>query len=332
MVQAFKFWLFTLLALSACVASAGAAGTGSSTGARSITGQVAEWPVPTPKFARDPAIGPDGSVYFAVKRGDKIARFEPKTKLFHEWDLPAGMQPRGMLVARDGKVIFGGAGNSAIGELDPSTGKVKLYKLPSGDGDPYTLAHDAQDNIWFTARKAGRLGKLTRTTGKVTEYPIGDGPYGLVLDQRGNVWVTRKAAGQLTKFDPGTGQITAVLLLAKGSQPRRIALAPDGMLWVTLYGLGRLAKIDPVANKVVKEYALPGGPNAGPYAMNVDATGRIWSSEIQTDSVILLNPLGETIRVFKLPTRDSGIRNATLDASGRYWYVGSASGKLGVIE
>lgn len=331
MVRTLKFRLFTLIALGACVAIAAGADNGSNAGARTISGQVAEWPVPTPKFARDPAVGPDGSVYFAVKRGDRIARFEPNSRLFKEWDIPAGMVPRGLVVARDGKVIFGGAGNSAIGELDPSSGKVKLYKLPSRDGDPYTLVQDAEDNIWFTERKAGRLGKLTRATGKITEYLIGDDPYGLALDRRGNVWVTRKAADRLTKFDPKSGQLTD-LLLEKGSQPRRAATAPDGMLWVALYGKGKLAKIDPETNRVVKEYEMPGGPNAGPYAMNVDATGRIWSSEIQTDSVILLNPLSEAIRVFKLPTRDTGIRNATIDASGRYWYVGSASGRLGVIE
>lgn len=331
MVHAFKFWLSTLIALSACVSFAGGSDNATGAGAKTISGQFAEWPVPTPKFARDPAIGPDGSVYFAVKLGDKIARFEPKTKLFQEWDLPAGMQPRGIVVARDGKIIFGGSGNSAIGELDPSSGKIKLYKLPSRDGDPYTLVHDTKGNIWFTERKAGRLGKLTRATGKVTEYPIGDDPYGLALDQHGNVWVTRKTAGRLSKFDPHTGQITE-LLLAKGSQPRRIAVAPDGMLWVSLYGIGKLAKIDPIANLVVKEYELPGGPNAGPYAVNVDTSGRIWASEIQTDRVIQLSSGGETLRVFKLPTRDTGIRNAALDAAGRYWYIGSASGKLGVIE
>ncbi len=331
MVHALKFWLFALIALTACASFAGGSDIGVDPGTRTISGNISEWPVPTSKFAHDPVIGPDGSVYFAVRRGDKIARFEPKTKLFHEWDLPAGTQPRGLLVARDGKVIFGGAGNGAIGELDPSNGKVKLYKLPSRDGDPHALLHDAEDNVWFTESKVGKLGKLTRATGKITEYPIGDDPYGLALDKSGNVWVTRKTAGRLTKFDPATGQTTE-LSLAKGSQPRRIAVAPDGMLWVSLYGTGKLAKIDPASNRVVKEYELPGGPNAGPYAVNVDAMGRIWASEIQTDSVILLNPLGETIRVFKLPTRDMGIRNAAIDAAGRYWYIGCASGRLGFIE
>ncbi len=329
MVQAFKSWLFALIAVCACAAFA--AGSDNAAGARTISGQVAEWPVPTPKFARDPAIAPDGSVYFAVKRGDRIARFEPRTKLFQEWDVPAGMNPRGLLVARDGKVIFGGSGNSAIGELDPSTGKIKLYKLPSRNGDPYTLVQDGDGNIWFTERTAGKLGKLTRATGKIAEYPIGDDPYGLAVDRRGNVWVTRKAADRLTQFDPKTGQVTH-LLLEKGSQPRRTAMAPDGMLWVSLYGKGKLVKIDPVSNRVVKEYELPGGPNAGPYAVNVDSAGRVWTSEIQTDSVVVLSPGSEAIRVFKLPTKDTGIRNATLDTGGRYWYIGSASGRLGVVE
>lgn len=266
-----------------------------------------------------------------MRAGDKIARFDPRSKRFQEWDVPAGMQPRGLVVARDGKVIFGGAGNSAIGELDPSTGKVKLYKIPSNDSDPYTLVFDAEDNIWFTERKVGKLGKIERASGKITEYPIGDKTYALSLDKRGNVWVTRKDADRVVRFDPTTGQVTE-LLLGQGSQPRRTVVAPDGMLWVSLYGTGKLAKIDPAANRVVKEYELPGGPNAGPYAVNADADGRIWVSEIQTDNVVMLDPRNGAIRVFKLPTRDTGVRKAAIDTEGRYWYVGSHAGKLGVIE
>ena len=104
------------------------------------------------------------------------------------------------------------------------------------------------------------------------------------------------------------------------------------MLWVALYGTGKLAKIDPSAIRVAKEYDLPGGPNAGPYAVNADADGRIWVSELQTDNVIMLDPRSDAMRVFRLPTRDSGVRKAAIDADGRYWYLGSNSGKLGVIE
>jgi virginiamycin B lyase len=324
-------WLFSLFAAAAGEALAGGLSSSVLPGARDISGKISEWPVPTHKYARDPAVGPDGNIYFAVRAGDKIARFEPKAKRFQEWGIPAGMQPRGLVVARDGKVLFGGAGNGAIGELDPTTGKTRIYKIPSGDSDPYTLVFDAADNIWFTERKAGRLAKFDRASGTITEYPIGENPYALSVDKRGIIWVTRREADRLVRFDPKTLQTTE-LSTGKGSQPRRTALAPNGKLWVTLYGTGKLAKIDTAANRVAKEYTLPGGPNAGPYAVNVDADGRVWVSEIQTDNVVILDPRNDAIRVIKLPTKDTGVRKAAIDADGRYWYVGSHAGKLGVIE
>jgi len=331
MVPPLKYWLLALILLANGQALAAGVDNGAASGARPFSGKISEWPVPTSKYARDLAIGPDGGLYFAARAGDIIARFDPKSKSFHEWNVPAGMLPRGLLVTREGKVIFGGTGNSAIGELDPSNGTVKLYKIPSNDSDLSTLAFDAEENVWLTQRGIGKVAKLVRASGKITEYAVGDDPYSMSLDKRGIVWVSRRSADRLTRLDPKTGQVTE-LALAKGSQPRYFTLAPDGMLWLTLYGTGRVAKIDPSANRVTREYDLPGGPNAGPYAVNADADGRIWVSEIQTDNVIMLDPRSDAMLVFKLPTRNSGVRKAAIDTDGRYWYLGSNSGKLGVIE
>ena len=48
--------------------------------------------------------------------------------------------------------------------------------------------------------------------------------------------------------------------------------------------------------------------------------------------MVLLDPAAGTIRVFNLPSKNTGIRKAVIDARGRYWYVGSHNGRLGVIE
>ena len=64
----------------------------------SITGKVSEWAVPTPRFARDPAIAPDGSIFIAVMSGNKVARFDTRTQTFREWDMPSGHRPHGLLV------------------------------------------------------------------------------------------------------------------------------------------------------------------------------------------------------------------------------------------
>ncbi|HNN08016.1 MAG TPA: hypothetical protein PKM62_03740, partial [Azospira sp.] len=82
--------LLLLLALPLS-ALAGGSNYGTPPGAlATITGEVREWPVPTPKFARDPAPAPDGSIFIAVMRGNRIARFDPGTQQFREWELPKG--------------------------------------------------------------------------------------------------------------------------------------------------------------------------------------------------------------------------------------------------
>jgi virginiamycin B lyase len=321
------FWIL----LAPAVALAGGSNYGVAPGQRDIAGKIAEWPVPTPQFARDPAVGPDGSIYIAVMHGNRIARFDPRTESFKEWTLPEGARPHGLVVAKDGKVFYTGNGNGTIGELDPATGKVIEHRTPSGGGGPHTAVIDAAGDIWFTGQSGGYLGKLERASGRITEQRMPGGPYGLAIDKAGRIWVCRMGMNAMGVHDPKSGK-TAELSTGPGSRPRRVATAPDGMLWVTYYGNGRLAKIDPAAMKVVKEYAMPAGNGGGPYAVTVDGAGRVWANEIDTDTVALLDPGTERFRVFKLPSRNVGIRKAVVDAEGRYWYMGSHNGRLGVIE
>ncbi len=295
-----------------------------------VEGRVSEWPVPTPRFARDPAPGPDGNIYIAVMQGNRIARFDIRTHAFTEWELPPGARPHGLLIDAEGMVWYTGNGNGTIGRLDPRTGKVTEYQAPSG-GDPHTLVLDDKGTIWFTVQSGQRIGRLDRATGRITEYPTSGHPYGIAIDRAGAVWFCRLSGDGLGRLDPATGRID-LLDTGPGSRPRRMAAAPDGMLWVTYYGSGKLAKIDPAERRVVKEYDMPAGRRGGPYAVTVDGAGRVWANEIDTDTVALLDPKTESFRVIALPSRNVGIRKAIIDARGRYWYMGSHNGRLGVIE
>ena len=317
------------LLLFAAGTFAGGSNYGLTPGAKQLSGKISEWPVPTPKFARDPAPGPDGNIYIAVMQGNRIARFDTKTLKFNEWDLPPGANPHGLLVDKEGKVWYTGNGNGTIGELDPSTGKVKEHKAPSG-GSPHTLVIDDAGTIWFTNQR-GSVGRLDRKTGEIREYRMSGGPYGLAIDKRGNVWVCRMNADRMGIIDPKRAKISD-LNMGPGSRPRRVATAPDGTLWITLYGNGKLAHVDPAAVKIIKEYELPAGPNGGAYAVTIDGNGRVFANEIQTDTVAMLDPKTEKFHVYNLPSRNVGIRKAIVDAQGRYWYMGSHNGRLGVIE
>src|SRR5881396_257639 len=277
------------LLLTIAVAEAGGSNYGIAPGARvKVEGRISEWAVPTPQFARDPAPGPDGNIYIAVMFGNRIVRFDTRAKTFTEWELPPGARPHGLLVDRAGRVWYTGNGNGTIGHLDPGTGKVIEHKAPSG-GDPHTLVIDETGVIWFTVQNGQRIGRLDTRTGAITEYKAAGNPYGLALDRAGNVWFCQLSGDRLGRLEPKTGMLTD-MPLERGSRPRRMATAPDGSLWVTQYGNGKLIRVDPVARKVVKEYALPAGPDGGPYAVTVDGAGAVWANEIKTDTVVRLDP------------------------------------------
>jgi virginiamycin B lyase len=323
--------LVTAVLLAAGPAWAGGSNYGLAPGSRpALEGKVSEWAVPTPRFARDPAPGPDGNIYVAVMQGNRIARFDTATSTFTEWDLPEGARPHGLLVDRAGIVWYTGHGNGTIGRLDPATGRVTEHKAPSG-GDPHTLVIDEHGIIWFTVSSGNRIGRLDTRSGAITEYRTSGRPYGLALGPDGHVWFCRIYADKLGRLDPRTGTIADVQLGA-GSQPRRIAAGPDGSLWVTLYGTGKLARVDSRTGRIVKEYPLPAGATGGPYAVNVDGAGIVWVNEIQTDTVVRLDPATGALRVFPLPSQGVGIRKMAVDAQGRLWYMGSHNGRLGVIQ
>ena len=329
-------WLYslvsTLLLSLPVLAAAGGSNYGIAPGARpDYTGKVSEWPVPTPKFARDPAPGPDGNIYITVMQGDRIAKFDTRSHSFTEWDLPAGAHPHGLLVDRQNRVWYTGNGNGTIGMLDPVTGKVTEHKVPSG-GDPHTLVIDnTQKTIWFSVQAGNRIGRLDMASGKVTEFKVSGNPYGIAIDKQGFVWFCEIGGGKIGRLDPATGGISE-MDFGSGSQPRRMAVAPDGRLWVTLYGNGKLAEVDPAARKIVKEYKLPAGSDGGPYAVNVDGAGIVWVNEIKTDTVVRMNPANGEMKVVKLPSKNVGIRKMSVDAEGRLWYMGSHNGRLGVVE
>jgi virginiamycin B lyase len=96
--------------------------------------------------------------------------------------------------------------------------------------------------------------------------------------------------------------------------------------------VGRIAHIDPAAAKLVKEYEMPSGARGAPYAITLDGAGRVLASEIQKDTVRMLDPRTGQFQVFQLPTKNVGMRKAIVDAQSGLWHMGSHNGRLGVIE
>jgi virginiamycin B lyase len=323
----------SLLILLPALAAAGGSNYTVTPGISQPSGKISEWSVPTPKFARDPAPAQDGRIYIAVMHGNKLARFDPVAKTFDEWPLPDGTQPHGLVVDDKGTVWMTGNGNGTLLEIPfdhGQPGPMIAHKTPSG-GSPHTIIFDGRNALWFTNQSADKVTRFDRVTRKMTEFATRDGPYGLAMDRGGNVWFCQASGQRVGRIDASTGQVTE-LDLGRGSMPRRIAAAPDNTLWVARYGDGKLTHIDAKTAKVIRSYQMPAGAHGNPYAVTVDGAGKVWANEIGTDTVALFDPADEKFRVFALPTKNEGIRKMIVDAKGRLWYMGSHSGKLGVIE
>lgn len=307
-----------------------------SPGISAATGKVTEWPVPTPKFARDPAAAPDGRIYIAVMHGNRLARFDPATQQFEEWELPAGTRPHGLVVDEAGTVWVTGNGNGTLLEIPFQNGRpgtMVAHKTPSG-GSPHTIIFDGRkghEALWFTNQSADKVTRFDRAGKKMTEFSTRDGPYGLAMDQQGNIWFCQASGQRVGRIDAATGAVSEIDL-GRGSLPRRIAAAADNTLWVVRYGDGKLSHIDAASGKLLKSYDTPAGAAGNPYAVTLDGAGKVWLNEIATDTVALFDPATEKFRVFALPTKNEGIRKMIVDAKGRLWYMGSHSGKLGVLE
>lgn len=323
----------SILLLLPALAWAGGSNYTVSPGTSTPSGKVTEWMVPTPKFARDPAAAPDGKIYIAVMHGNKLARFDPATQKFDEWDLPGGTRPHGLVVDERGTVWMTGNGNGTLLEIpfrDGQPGAMIAHKTLSG-GSPHTIIFDGKDALWFTNQSADKVTRFERSTRKMTEFSSRDGPYGLAMDKGGNIWFCQASGQRVGRIDAATGKVSEIDL-GSGSLPRRIAVAPDNTLWVVRYGDGKLTHIDAATARPIKSYDMPAGAPGKPYAVTIDGAGKVWANEIGTDTVTLFDPAAEKFRVFPLPTKNEGIRKMIVDAKGKLWYMGSHSGKLGVVE
>src|SRR5581483_3048769 len=77
--------------------------------------------------------GPDGHMWFAEQRANKIARLNPDghlTEFAIPFSAPPAPQPYGVVTGPDGNLWFTEQGQAKIGRLTP-TGSLTEFKLPA---------------------------------------------------------------------------------------------------------------------------------------------------------------------------------------------------------
>ena len=87
--------------------------------AQSDTFDLKQWPVEWGGRTRDPAVAPDGKVWFVGQAGNYIANLDPQSGAQKQYEIEAGTNPHTLIVDQQGIVWYAGNRNGRIGRLDP---------------------------------------------------------------------------------------------------------------------------------------------------------------------------------------------------------------------
>jgi virginiamycin B lyase len=304
----------------------------------SVEVSIKEWQVPTPgSRPHDPAIAPDGSVWYTGQMANVLGRFDPQTNQFKEYHLKTPMSgPHGLVADKGGNIWFTANFKGYIGKLDPKTGDVTEYPMPDPKArDPHTLLFAQNGNIYFTVQGSNMVGRLNPRTGeiKVVNSPTPkSNPYGMVVNSKGVPFFAEFGSNKVASIDPDTLEIREYPLPHEDSRPRRVAITPDDMIWYSDYSRGYLGRLDVKTGKVM-EWASPGGPKSKPYG--IDAVGDIlWYSESNTNpnTVVRFDPRTERFQTWVIPSGGGVVRNMVRTPEGNLWLACSGVNRIALVE
>jgi virginiamycin B lyase len=296
---------------------------------------ITEWEVPWPNTRpRDPAVAPDGRVWFVGQAGNYVASLDPSTGGFERVPLPEGARPHNVIVDPQGTPWYAGNGDRHIGRVDPATKELKRFDLPEGVDDPHTMVWSADGKIWFTAQHAARIGRLDPASGEVRTVEVpGDGPrpYGIVLDAQGRPWVAMLGTNAIGSVDPATMKLTLHRTPTEDSRIRRIAATSDGRIWWVDAARGHIGVFDPASDRM-QQWQSPGGSQSGPYAMAADDRDRLWYVEthVQPNRFIGFVPASEQfVSITEVPSGGGAVRHMVFHAGTKALWFGTDTNTIG---
>jgi virginiamycin B lyase len=301
---------------------------------------IKEYTVPTPNSRpHDPAVAPDGSLWFTGQAANKIGRLDVTTGSFKEYPLKTrDSGPHGLVADGQGNIWFTAISGGYVGKLDPRTGQIAEYRPANGSEiDPHTPVFDHTGTLWFTNEQTNYIGRLDPATGsmQLKQVPTPRAiPYGIVVTRDNIPFFCEFGTNKLASIDPKTMEITEYRLPSAGARPRRLALAPDGTIYYTDYARGYLGHFDPKSGKLIKEWPSPGGSQSNPYGITITRDGRVWYSEsgVKPNTLVRFDPNSEGFSSEAIPSGGGVVRNMVVTPGGSLYLACSGVNKVAVVD
>jgi len=307
---------------------------------KTLNVQIKEYEVPTARSRpHDPALAPDGSLWYTGQGANKLGRLDPKTGEFKEYPLKTrSSSPHGLVADKEGNIWFTAISGGYIGKLDPKTGEITEFRpQQETEIDPHTPVFDHNGILWFTNEQTNYIGRLDPKTGKMnlSKSPTAHAvPYGIVVTQNNVPFFCEFGTNKLANIDPNTMAIREYTLPATNARPRRLALAPDGTIYYTDFARGYLGHFDPKDGKLMKEWASPGGPESDPYGIAITKDGEVWYSEsgVKPNTLVRFDPTSESFSTKGIPSGGGVVRNMVATPDRRLYLACSGVNKVAVVD
>src|SRR3970040_2955887 len=113
---------------------------------------IEEWELPTANSRpHDPAVAPDGALWYTGQLSNKLGRLDPKIGEIKEFPLKNPRSgPHGLVADAEGRIWYTGNFAAHIGRLNPRTGEVTEYRMPDPRArDPHTPVFDQKGILWL---------------------------------------------------------------------------------------------------------------------------------------------------------------------------------------
>jgi virginiamycin B lyase len=201
-----------------------------------------------------------------------------------------------------------GSGNTSTTSITVITGNFQEYPLPQKNSSLMRPAIDHEGRIWF-----GEMGKnylavfdpRTKTFQQMTPPHGHYGIMGIVVAADDTIWFAEQTANYIGHYFPRTRQFQ-------------------------VYPLPTLSVPDP--GNAHKTVSLPSAPND----LALDTHGNVWFTELNADSLAMLDVHTGTIKQFPLSANKSVQKldpyGITVDPQGFVWFTESSNTRLGRLD